>query len=756
MTRTGILIVEDEGIVARDIEQQLLGLGYQPVAIAMTGEEAVALAESLRPQLVLMDIHLAGAMDGVEAATAIRKRFSIPSVFLTAYATDEVVERAKTAEPLGYIIKPFDEHGLRTTVEIALHKDQVDRQLRNSENRYRAVVRSAHDAVVTTDSWGTIVGWSPSAATIFGYAEEEVLGQPLTILIPARYRERHLAGMQRMSSDSPVMAIRQLEGLRKNGTELPLELSLAKWEGPEGWFVTGFIRDITEKKQADSSLRLQSAALNAAANAIVITDRDGTIEWANPAFTALTGYTLAEAVGKNPRELVKSGVHPPEFYEQIWQTLTAGAVWDGELTNRRKDGTLYVEEQTITPVRDSGGAITHYVGVKRDLTEQKRLREQLTQAQKMEVVGRLAGGIAHDFNNLLTVINGTADLALMDLPEGHPLREEFEHIQEAGNRAAQLTRQLLAFSRKQVLSPVALNLSTHVTNTARLLQRMIGEDITLVIDAGPELETVLADPGQIEQVILNLAVNARDAMPGGGSLTITTGNVMLDAAFVAAHPDATAGAHVVTTVTDTGTGMTPEVVARIFEPFFTTKGPGKGTGLGLATVYGIVEQSHGCVVVSSTPGKGSTFEVYLPVAAAGSTATAAEPTPVPARGTETILLAEDEDALRALATRMLRTSGYQVIATRSGEEALERLKNHDGPLALLFTDVVMTGMNGVQLAREAQAARPGLRVLFSSGYSDAHLSKEVANDARYFIAKPYTVMALAKKVREVLDGAAAS
>ena len=402
-------------------------------------------------------------------------------------------------------------------------------------------------------------------------------------------------------------------------------------------------------------------------------------------------------------------------------------------------------------MRDSGGAIAHYVGVTRDLTEQGRLREQLTQAQKMEVVGRLAGGIAHDFNNLLTVINGTADIALMDLPDGDPMREEFEHIQEAGDRAAQLTRQLLAFSRKQVLSPVTLNLSTHVSNIARLLQRMIGEDITLDINVATELETVLADPGQIEQVILNLAVNARDAMPAGGSLTITTGNVMLDAAFVAAHPDATAGPHVLTTVTDTGIGMPPEVVAHIFEPFFTTKSQGKGTGLGLATVYGIVKQSRGFVVVSSTP-KGTTFEMYLPVAAAGATATAPQPKTAPTSGTETILLAEDEDALRALAARMLRESGYEVIATRSGEEALERLKNHDGPMDLLFTDVVMTGMTGLQLAREARAVRPGIRVLFSSGYSDERVSKEVANDARYFIAKPYTVKALATKVREVLDG----
>ena len=503
-------------------------------------------------------------------------------------------------------------------------------------------------------------------------------------------------------------------------------------------------------RRAELELRKMALVVEQIPSVVVITNLEGKIEYANRRFTELTGYTLAEIVGQTHR-LLKSGQTTPEQYTLLWDTLRSGREWHGVFHQRRKDGTTYEEEATIGPMRDEQGRTTHYLKVGEDVTAKRALEQQFRQAQKMEAVGRLAGGVAHDFNNLLTVINGTADIALMDLPDGDPMREEFEHIQEAGDRAAQLTRQLLAFSRKQVLSPVTLNLSTHVSNIARLLQRMIGEDITLDINLATELETVLADPGQIEQVILNLAVNARDAMPAGGSLTITTGNVMLDAAFVAAHPDATAGPHVLTTVTDTGIGMPPEVVAHIFEPFFTTKSQGKGTGLGLATVYGIVKQSRGFVVVSSTP-KGTTFEMYLPVAAAGATATAPQPKTAPTSGTETILLAEDEDALRALAARMLRESGYEVIATRSGEEALERLKNHDGPMDLLFTDVVMTGMTGLQLAREARAVRPGIRVLFSSGYSDERVSKEVANDARYFIAKPYTVKALATKVREVLDG----
>ncbi|MFA5908161.1 MAG: PAS domain S-box protein [Vicinamibacterales bacterium] len=757
MTRPRILIVEDEGIIARDIQGQLQALGYEVVGIALTGEDAVALTGTLRPQLVLMDIHLSGAIDGIDAAVEIRQRFSVPSVFLTAYATDDVVERAKRAEPLGYLIKPFDEQSLRTTIEIALHKDDSDRKLRASEARYRAVIQTAHDAIITADRDGRIVGWSVAAERMFGYTEQEILGQPAAMLLGAgqeAIRDQVLQLAEGFTGSGELDALRERIGRRQDGSTFPLERSLARWETAEGWFITAFIRDITDRKQIEVSLKLQSAALHATANAIVITDRDGAIQWVNPAFTTMTGYDAHEAIGRNPRDLTKSGAHPQSFYDDMWKTLVAGMMWEGELINRRKDGTRYIEQQTITPVRNAAGEVTNYIGVKRDMTEQKQLQEQFQQAQKMEVIGRLAGGIAHDFNNLLTVINGTADLALLDLPEHSPLRIEFEHIQEAGERAARLTRQLLAFSRKQVLAPAVVNLSAHVEGTAKMLQRLIGEDIKLVINTAPGLDDVFVDPGQFEQALLNLAVNARDAMPKGGSLTIATRNETLDADFAAHHPGVSPGPYVMLSVTDTGIGMSPEVRARLFEPFFTTKEPGKGTGLGLATVYGVVNQSGGIVMVESEPGHGTCFTIVLPRAERQPQGfrTVPNKTVGRPRGTEAILVVDDDEGLRMITARILRAAGYQVLTACEGQEALVVAGAHQGPLDALVTDVVMPGMSGPELAAALLLHRPGLKVLYTSGYTDdAMVRRNAATDAAHFIAKPYTATAFTIKLREILD-----
>lgn len=635
MSTARILIVEDESIISRDIAQQLRHFGYEVVGQAMTADECLVLAERHQPNLALMDIHIAGARDGIDAALELRNRWEIPSVFLTAYATDDVVARATQARPLGYLIKPFDQLSLRTTIEIALNTDRVERQLR----------------------------------------------------------------------------------------------------------------------EKDASLQLRAAALQAAANGIVITDPDGMIQWVNPAFSALTGFTAAEAIGRNLRELVRSGFHPREFYEDMWKTLLGGMVWEGELTNRRKDGSIYTEHQTITPVRNAAGILSHYIGIKRDITEQKKLQEQLAQSQKMEVIGKLAGGVAHDFNNLLTVINGTAELALDDLAADHPLRPDFLNIQESGQRASRLTRQLLAFSRKQVLSPDLLNLSSNVESTAKMLQRLIGEDIRLVVDAESSLSPVFADPGQIEQVLMNLAVNARDAMPTGGTLTITTRNADGRHPMVLQHPELGAGPHVVVTVADTGTGMTPDVQARIFEPFFTTKGVGKGTGLGLATVYGIIEQSGGHIFVDSEVGRGTTFAIVLPVAPPNVKALGRGiEKSITARGTETLLLADDDDGLRWITSRFLRAAGYRVLEAKDGPEALAIAAAHIGPLHALLADVVMPGMSGPELATALVARRPGLKVLFTSGYTeDAMLRKEFSSDVEHFLPKPYTGAQLTAKMRRLLD-----
>ncbi len=509
-----------------------------------------------------------------------------------------------------------------------------------------------------------------------------------------------------------------------------------------------------QRQRAEAELRLQGAALNVAADTIIITDRDGTIEYVNPAFTALTGYGAEEARSRSPRDLLESGVHDQAFYEQLWDTLLAGQVWQGEITNRRKDGSRYPQELTITPVPDACGEIAHFIAIGRDLTEPKRLEAQYLQAQKMESVGRLAGGIAHDFNNLLTVINGRAELVSTGLAEGDPLRADVAEIHQAGERATALTRQLLAFSRKQVLKPEVLNLSTLVGNLQSMHQRLLGEDIALVVVPAHEVGCVRADPGQLEQVILNLSVNARDAMPTGGTLRIETRNVELDEAFAARQPSLVPGPHVMVTVSDTGVGMDEATRLRIFEPFFTTKEAGKGTGLGLATAYGIVTQSGGAIWVDSEPGRGTTFTICLPrVEEVAQTAQPARVRTV-APGTETILLVEDEAAVLRLAERILRAAGYTVLAASTSEEGLLELERHAGPVHLLLTDLVMPQIGGWELACRAGKLRPGLTVLYMSGYGEGRAFQEVLEAGAPLLRKPFSAESLARAVREVLDARA--
>jgi two-component system cell cycle sensor histidine kinase/response regulator CckA len=505
-----------------------------------------------------------------------------------------------------------------------------------------------------------------------------------------------------------------------------------------------------ERFRAEAASRLQVAALEAAADAIVITDHTGEIVWVNPTFTVLTGYPAREALGRQPRELLKSGRHAAPFYAEMWSTLKQGRVWRGEIFNRRKNGEIYLEDQTITPVT-SGGRITHFVAIKRDLTERRTLEGQFHQAQKMEIVGRLAGGVAHDFNNLLTVINGTAELALMDLPVGHPLRKDLEDIHECGLRAAGLTRQLLTFSRKEIVNRAPLVMADVLLGFRRMLQRLIGEDISLEVRADDSAGAVLADQGQMEQVVLNLAVNARDAMPRGGRLSIEASAVDLDEDFARTHVNVRSGPHVRLVVRDTGVGMSSEVLSRIFEPFFTTKEPGKGTGLGLATVYAIVAQSGGTIWVSSTVGEGSAFTIYLPrIAASASGQTPAPGRPSAGRGT--ILIVEDDEAVRQMTATILEHSGYVIVSAGHAMDGLQALALHPAPVDLIVTDVVLPGMGGHELASHASAIVPDIPVLFTSGHAaDLVLAHGVREGLTHFLAKPYTPHLLTAKVGEMLE-----
>jgi two-component system cell cycle sensor histidine kinase/response regulator CckA len=512
------------------------------------------------------------------------------------------------------------------------------------------------------------------------------------------------------------------------------------------------VRDITLRKRAEAEAVRLATAIEQADEAVVITDAHGAIEYVNPAFEAGTGYSRTEVLGCNPR-LLKSGVQDAAFYRALWATISGGAPWRGRLVNKKKDGTLYSEDVTISPVRNASGTVTSYVAVKRDVTASLALEAQLLQAQKMEAVGRLAGGVAHDFNNALAVILSYAETIADDLPPDSPSRTHIEDVRRAALRAASLTRQLLAFSRQQVLEMKVVDLNDTVVGLGGMIGRLLGADVALTIAGASDLWSVKADRAQVEHILMNLAVNARDAMAEGGKLSIGTANVVLDEAHARARADVNAGEYVELVVSDTGCGMDQATQARMFEPFFTTKEIGRGTGLGLATVFGVVQQSGGHITVDSEPGTGTTFKIRFPRFHGAAERPSSAPTPIgPARGHETILLVEDEPALRAAATNALQRHGYVVLEAANAGEALLVCEQHGAEIHLLVTDVVLPLMSGRKLAERLATLRPEIKVLFMSGYTDdAILLHNVLHCGVAFLQKPFTASSLSQKVREVID-----
>jgi PAS domain S-box-containing protein len=514
------------------------------------------------------------------------------------------------------------------------------------------------------------------------------------------------------------------------------------------------LAEIAERKRTEEALRLRDRAIQAVNQGILISDAslpDIPIVFASAGFERMTGYRAEEVLGKNALFL-RGRSTDVDTVAEVAAALAAGVGCSVEILNYRKDGSAFWNQLTIAPVLGPADELTHFVAVFNDVTQRRKLEEQYRQAQKMEAVGQLAGGVAHDFNNLLTVINGYSELVRRGLPAGDPLRDLLTEIHRAGERAGMLTRHLLAFSRRQVLELRVLNLNAVVSDIEKMLRRLIGEDIVFVTQLDPDLAQVKVDPGQMEQVLLNLAVNARDAMPTGGSLTIETQMVSLDESYCQGVADLTPGDYVLLAVSDTGCGMSPAIQARIFEPFFTTKEMGKGTGLGLATVHGIIKQSRGHVAVYSEVGHGTTFKVYLPAVSAPATRLRTEAWAALASGTETLLIVEDEAAVRALAIHILRGCGYRVLAAANGKEALRLAEQEPGPIHLLISDVVMPHLGGRELAQQFTALRPGTRVLFLSGYTDDAVIRHGVLEAECaFLQKPFTPSSLAQKVRSVLD-----
>jgi two-component system cell cycle sensor histidine kinase/response regulator CckA len=632
MAAANILVVEDEKIIARGIEKRLQGLGYAVAGLIGNGEQAVAEAAGVAPDLILMDINLGDGIDGIEAARRIQQRIDVPVIFLTAFSDDGTLQRAKLTQPHGYILKPYEDKDLQTAIEIGLYRHRMERRLRENEQWLASTLGSIGDGVIASNAEGRVRFMNPLAERLTGWTHAEAVGEEL----------------------STVFRI---------------------------------VDDGTREEIASPA--------------------QGTLKSGKP--SELMANTILKA----------------------------------------RDGTECPVDHRASPIHDTQGQLSGTVLVFRDITERRQLEANLRQAQKMEAIGRLAGGIAHDFNNIMMIISGFSDLLLDGdhLSEEH--REYVGNIQEAGKRAGALTQQIMAFSRKQLLMPCVLNLNSVVEDMTAMARRLIRSNIELVTTLAPQPGPVKADPTQIGQIILNLVANARDAMPAGGRLSITTANIKLAAKEISFIP---AGAYARLTVSDEGCGIAADVLPQIFEPFFTTKALGQGTGLGLATVYGIVKQSGGYIVVTSELLQGTTFHVYFPLLEEVVLPEEDEKFGLASPGKETVLLVEDEEMVRMLTRMGLEREGYTVLEAADGREALRIADTHPDPIHLLMTDLVMPYLSGREVADALLAAHKVNRVVFMSGFTD-DLSVLDGLNARAvdFQAKPFTVSEMLIKVREVLD-----
>ena len=904
MKASSILIVEDEFVIAKDIETSLENMGYIVCAIVPSGEEAIAKAEKEKPDLVLMDIILKGAIDGIEAARQIWSQLNIPIVYLTAYADENTLERAKITEPYGYIIKPFNDKELNTAIQIALYKHKMEKKLKESEEQYKFLTENMADIVWTLDLNLQTTYVSPSIKKVLGFTPEErnqhSIEEAVTPESLQEIQKRFMEELQRDKEDGAELdrsVIIEVEYYRKDGSTVWMENRVQAIRDSKNAIVgmMGVSRDITERKKAEATIRKSEEKYRSlfenAPIGIAIVDKERNILDFNDAMLRLHGYSQEDrlAIGRtseyyyNPEDrekvaaqLLKNGfaneldvkfkrkdgtpydallsMQPIEIGgKTLWHamiqdvsehkrseevlreseekfkllaehsadiiykinleseqytyaspsvetlfgyspeeilslkakdTLTAesygkqrekliNAVAGGrrspeimEIEVVHKDGHILPVEIHAKFISDERGNPVEILGVARDITERKqaeeereRLEAQLQQASKMEAIGTLAGGIAHDFNNLLMAMQGNASLVLMDKDSSHPDYERLKNIEEYIRDAANLTKQLLGFARGGKYEVRPTNLNTLLQKTSKMFGRT-KKEITIHQKYQEDLWTVEADPGQIEQVLLNLYVNAWQAMPGdGGELYLETQNTIIDEHYSKPY-DVKPGKYVKISITDTGSGMDEATRKRIFDPFFTTKEMGRGTGLGLASVYGIVKSHGGFIDVYSEKGHGTIFKIHLPAIEADSIAPVVEPDKAieMARGKETILLVDDEDMIIEVEAELLQEMGYHVLIAKSGREAIEIVsKAHSpGPASsapdLVILDMIMPEMSGRETYDRLKEISPGIRVLLSSGYSvDGQATEILDRGCNGFIQKPFKVKELSQKLREILD-----
>jgi PAS domain S-box-containing protein len=630
-------------------------------------------------------------------------------------------------------------------------RKQAEEELRIASDYNRSLIEVSLDPLVTIDADGKITDVNIATEKITGHARGELIGTefPDYFTEPERARSGYQLAFQNGSVRDYPLEIRRRDG---DVAQVLYNASVYRNNAGEPIGVFAAARDITERKRAEEALLKLSIAVEQSPVSIVITDTNGTIEFVNPKFTQLTGYENNEILGRNPRFL-KSGETPPETYRKLWGDISSGKVWQGVFHNRKKNGEIFLEFATIAPVKNPQGVITNYIAIKEDITERRSLESQLRQSQKMEAIGTLAGGVAHDFNNILTAIIGFSSLLEIKMAKDDPLQHNVVQILAAADRAAKLTRSLLAFSRNQQIEAKVVDLNDIVVGLEKMLHRLIREDIDLKLVPAGEPLSVLVDAGQIEQVLINLVTNARDAMPDGGSLSIAIGRTALDEAFRSSHGYGDPGEYALLVVADNGAGMEEGIRSRVFDPFFTTKEVGKGTGLGLSVCYGIVKQHGGYINCYSEPGSGTTFRIYLPLVPGETSADEPLAAVHPSGGTETILLAEDDPTVRTLTVHILREFGYRVIEACDGEEAVELFRGDPTGINLCLFDVIMPKKRGWEAFEAIRDLRPDARVLFMSGYqANFDRLNDLTECGAGFITKPVVPRELLRRVRELLDG----
>lgn len=752
-----VLLVEDNPGDARLILELLREVEDSDFQLERVDrlEPAVERLQHAGVDAVLLDLGLPDSQ-GIDTFSRTQlEAHGKPIVVISGLDDERLALEAVRLGAQDYLVKGrIEGQLLARVIRYAIERKRTDAELAASEAHYRTIIEHVADAVFVMDRQGRFLDVNPAACALTGYAREELLRLWVADTYPPEDRGVAADEIAAFKISAPLAFDRRM--LRKDGLVILVELSPI--DLPDGR-VLATVRDVTERRWRDEQIQESERRFRELAESVsevffVVDPESGRALYVNPAYETVFGQTRehayatprawAETIHPEDREAALAG-EAESARTGIYQAITYRIV--------RPDGSIRWIRGRATPVRGDDGQIIRLVGIAEDISDLKRTEEQFRQAQKMEAVGRLAGGVAHDFNNVLTAIIGYAELLLNDMALESSQREDVAEISTAAQRAAGLTRQLLAFSRQQVLQPTVLSVNEVVTNIQKMLRLLIGEDVALHANLAAEVGNVRADAGQLEQVIVNLAVNSRDAMPTGGTLSIETANADLTSDYAEVHQSVIAGRYVMLAVTDTGMGISPEARSRIFEPFFTTKEQGKGTGLGLSTVYGIVKQSGGYVWVYSEPGRGTTFKIYLPrVDAPVESLVPARQVQELVSPTETVLLTEDDEQLRKLIRGFLDRLGYQVLTAASAEEALGAAREHAGPIHLLLTDVVMPGESGRELSRRLSQVRPELRTLFMSGYTDAAIVQHgILERGLHYLQKPFTPAALARQLRVVLD-----